>query len=410
MSVFHSSDFVSCASTGKDWREAAKIILEELGAQKPNEHHNFGFLFISDALADDAQSILSLFKSVLKIENWVGGVGLGICANGQSFLDGPAISVMLARFEEDTFCVFPPINLEPDAAENALNPWLDTNDPMLVFACGDPMSEEDPELIIQNLDALCGGFMIGGLSSSRQSHAQFANDTYQGGVCGAVFSSAVPVASTLSQGCDIIGDIHTITRCEGHEIIELDERKAVEVFEDDLRSMVIKKMDVDPDQVEVSETALDDPSALPEEFHSLVRGEVHAALPIRESDGRDYLVRNILGINPDDGAMMISQHVSNNERVMFVHRDHESVYRDLSASLIELRKRVQAERGEFSPKGALYVSCAARAYNEFEGQRKNEMALIHEIIGDVPLTGFYAGGEINKGRLYGYTGILTLFL
>ncbi|MCB1721732.1 MAG: FIST C-terminal domain-containing protein [Alphaproteobacteria bacterium] len=411
MTLLSSSQFMSCAAQGADWREASKTVLEELGEEKPAQQgYNFGFLFVSDALAEDAQSILNLFKSVLKIENWVGGIGLGVCAGGQSFIDGPAVSVMLGKFEPESFCIFPPINLEPEKAKAIMVPWLEAYDPMLVFVCGDPMSEEDPALLLHNLDMACNGFMVGGLTSSRNSHAQFAKDFYQGGLCGALFSDNVPVASTLSQGCDTIGGVHTITRCDGHEILELDGQKAVEVFEHDLRAMAIKKLDVDPDQVLIDEEVLDNPDSMPEEFQSLIQGEVHAALAISESDGQDYLVRNIIGINPDDGAMMISQHVFHGERLMFVHRDHESVYRDLSANLIDLRKRVQEEYGEFAPKGALYISCAARAYNEFDDQQKNEITLIKEIIGDVPLTGFYAGGEINKGRLYGYTGILTLFL
>ncbi len=411
MSLFTTSQFASSAAGGSDWREAAKAVLEDLGEAGPSENYfNFGFLYISDLLAEDAESILNLFKSVLNIENWVGGIGIGVCANGEGFIDKPAISAMIGKFDEDEFQIFPPINLEPDEADALLKPWLDEHEPMLVFVNGDPMTEEDPALILKNLDILCGGFMVGGLTSSRQTHAQFAGEFYEGGLCGAVFSSAIPVASTLSQGCTIISEMHTITRCDGHEVIELDELPAAEVFEQDLRSMVIKKIDVDPDSVLVDEKSLEDPQALPEEFHSLVKGEVHAALPISESDGNDYLVRNIIGMDPDDGAMTIAQHVYNGGRLMFVHRDHDSVYSDLSANLLELRKRVKKETGGFEPKGALYVSCVARAFNEFDGDHKNEMELIHDIIGDVPLTGFYAGGEINKGRLYGYTGILTLFL
>jgi len=411
MSLFSTSQFASSASGGQDWREAAKAVLEDLRSANSSENYfNFGFLYISDHLAEDAESILNLFKSVLNIDNWVGGIGIGVCANGEGFIDKPAISAMVAAFEPDEFQLFPPINLEPDDADACLKPWLDAHDPMLVFVNGDPMTEEDPALMLKNLEVMCDGFMVGGLTSSRKTHAQFAGEFYEGGLCGAVFSTAIPVASTLSQGCTVIGDMHTITRCDGHEVIELDERKASEVFEEELRTMVIKKSDIDPDTVMVDEKALNDPQALPEEFHSLIKGEVHAALPISESDGNDYLVRNIIGINPDDGAMMLAQHVSNGDRLMFVHRDHDSVYSDLSSNLLALRKRVQNETGSFEPKGAIYVSCVARAFNEFDGDHKNEMELIHDIIGDVPLTGFYAGGEINKGRLYGYTGILTLFL
>lgn len=411
MAVFTSSQFASCAAQGADWREAAKTVLEQLeDLNTADNGFNFGFLFISDLLAEDAESILNLFKSVLHIENWVGGVGIGLCGSGERFIDVPAISAMVGRFDEDEFTLFPPINTEPEAMENILKPWLETHEPMLVMAMGDPMSDEDPAHILKTLETTCNGFMVGGLTSSRQSHTQFSRDLFEGGVCGAVFSSAIPVASTLSQGCSVIGDVHTITRCDGHDVMELDECPALEVFEKDLRSMVIEKTNIDPDTVLVDESVLDDPHALPEEFHTLIKGEVHAALPVSESDGQDFLVRNIIGIQNENGAMMISQHVSNGDRLLFVHRDHQSVYEDLSMKLMDLRKRVSEDTGAFEPKGALYISCVARAFNEFDADHADEMALIREIIGEVPLCGFYAGGEISKGRLYGYTGILTLFL
>ncbi|MCD8497943.1 MAG: FIST C-terminal domain-containing protein [Alphaproteobacteria bacterium] len=101
---------------------------------------------------------------------------------------------------------------------------------------------------------------------------------------------------------------------------------------------------------------------------------------------------------------------------LFVYRDDESVRADLSRMLVELRHRVEREQGVFAPKAALYISCLARARCDFgQGGIKpegatGEMALIREVIGDVPTIGFYAGGEIMAARLYGYTGVLTLFL
>lgn len=95
---------------------------------------------------------------------------------------------------------------------------------------------------------------------------------------------------------------------------------------------------------------------------------------------------------------------------MFVHRDEETVREDLSKSLVKLRKRATDASGNFEPKGAIYISCAGRAQAEFENQSDSEMNLIREVIGDIPMVGLYAGGEISNARLYGYTGILTLFL
>ncbi len=325
-------------------------------------------------------------------------------------MDVPAISVLVGRVAPEDFCIFPAMTLETAQAEKTLKPWFEKQDPMLVFVHGDPLSEQNPSVIVKKAEALTGGFVVGGLTTSRTDHLQFADTLQKEGVSGVVFSQNIPVASMLSQGCTPVSPVYTVTRCHEHTVWELDSLKAAPVFEDCIRSMVIKKTDMDPDSVFVDSQALEDIQALPEEFRFLLDGEIHAAFPVLESDQNDYLVRNITGLDPEEGSLTLSESVSKGDRIMFVHRDHETVYQDLSARLVELRRRVEHDTGIFAPKGALYVSCIARAFHQFEGVQKNELALIREIIGDVPLAGFYAGGEVCKARLYGYTGILTLFL
>jgi small ligand-binding sensory domain FIST len=411
MSLFTSSRFASAAASGADWRVTAKSVLEQLeSVRTEGQPFNFGFLYVSDHLAEDASSILNLFKSVLQIEHWTGGVGIGVCGVGQNFIDIPAISAMIGYFEPQDFCMIPPLREDGTTDMTKLTPWLKENEPMYTFVHGDPMADQDPAITLKYLEELSSGFITGGLTSSRRCHAQFADDLFENSMCGVMFSSRVKVASTLSQGCNVIGAAHTITRSDGHTVIELDQRNALEVFENDIRTLVMRTTGKDSDEILVDESALEDKSQIPEEFHSLLKGEVHAALPISESDQNDYLVRNIIGLDQEKGSLTISQHVSNGERILFVHRDHESVSQDLSAKLVALRNRVQREQSVFEPKAAVYVSCVARAFNQFEGGIANELALVRDIIGDIPLAGFYAGGEICKARLYGYTGILTLFL
>jgi len=60
------------------------------------------------------------------------------------------------------------------------------------------------------------------------------------------------------------------------------------------------------------------------------------------------------------------------------------------------------------PRGALYFSCLARGEHMF-GARGAELELIRRVLGEVPLVGFFCNGEISRDRLYGYTGVLTLF-
>ena len=74
------------------------------------------------------------------------------------------------------------------------------------------------------------------------------------------------------------------------------------------------------------------------------------------------------------------------------------------------RERISAElkSGVAKPRGALYFSCVARGEHMF-GSRGAELRVIRDALGEVPLVGFFCNGEISRDRLYGYTGVLTLF-
>ena len=59
-------------------------------------------------------------------------------------------------------------------------------------------------------------------------------------------------------------------------------------------------------------------------------------------------------------------------------------------------------------RGAIYVSCSGRGGPHFGGPSA-ELQIVRHALGDVPLVGFFAGGEIAHQQLYGYTGVLTVF-
>ena len=65
--------------------------------------------------------------------------------------------------------------------------------------------------------------------------------------------------------------------------------------------------------------------------------------------------------------------------------------------------------GDKAIQGGLYFSCVARGVNQF-GPHSVELGIIREVLGDFPLAGFFANGEISNDRLYGHTGVLALFL
>jgi small ligand-binding sensory domain FIST len=116
-------------------------------------------------------------------------------------------------------------------------------------------------------------------------------------------------------------------------------------------------------------------------------------------------VRNLVGIDENEGAVAIGSSVEEGERIMFCRRDRDSAVEDLKRMLNDLKRRA----GGKDIRGGLYFSCVARGPNQF-GPDSAELGLIRETLGDFPVTGFFANGEISNNRLYGYTGVLALFL
>ena len=394
----HQPPFISAAATGTDWREAARAALAQLrGREDELKACTLGFLYITDALGADAAHILELVRTVTGVKHWVGACGVGVCAAGVAHVDKPAVALLMGAFAADDFCLFPPVDLDITPVRAALAPWLEQQDPMLVLAHGDPLSDNDPAHTLAELAAEVGGFFAGGLASARGRHVQFADGVVEGGLSGVAFSSDIEVMTTLSQGCAPMGARHTITRARENMVLELDGRPAFAVFSEELRALA----------------QAGGPSTEQEEGGTInIRGEVHVAFPVPGHETRDYLVRHALGIDPDEGWIAVAYPVREDMPMMFVHRDDVTVRADLSRALLELRERVIRQKGAFEPRGALYVSCVARANAAFaeEGAPGDEMTLVREILGDIPMAGFYANGEIAGGHLYGYTAVVILFL
>ena len=133
-------------------------------------------------------------------------------------------------------------------------------------------------------------------------------------------------------------------------------------------------------------------------------GNLMVAFPVPGSDTGDYLVRNLMGIDPQRGWLAVGELVEPGRAMTFCRRDREAAKTDLRRMLSEIKGRLTGP-----PRAGLYFSCVARGENLF-GPGSAEMQLIRDELGDLPLAGFYANGEISNNRLYGYTGVLALFL
>ncbi|MCH8038515.1 MAG: FIST C-terminal domain-containing protein, partial [Proteobacteria bacterium] len=135
-----------------------------------------------------------------------------------------------------------------------------------------------------------------------------------------------------------------------------------------------------------------------------VGGYIFAAFPISGSDTGDYLVRNLTGIDLAKGRISVAEEIEPGRRILFCRRDHDTAQSDLRRMVREVKQRAGA-----APKAGLYFSCVARGPNLF-GSDSEELRLIRDELGEIPLAGFFGNGEIFHNRLYGYTGVLALFV
>ena len=92
-----------------------------------------------------------------------------------------------------------------------------------------------------------------------------------------------------------------------------------------------------------------------------------------------------------------------NQTLQFCRRDSDSAREDMQRMLDDLKRRIPG-----TPRGGLYYSCLGRGQDLF-GEDSAELKMIEETLGDFPLVGFFANGEISNDQLYGYTGVLTVF-
>ena len=372
-----TNDFLVAHASAAKWKDAAAEIIVSL--KNVTAEHRLGFLYVTDDYADSLKDIYVFLKQNTGVPHWVGTVGFGICAPATEYFGKAAMAVMIAPIPEDAFRTFNGVKSDVSAVVSNLQEWIGDTPPLIVTHA-DPRNQNVPE-IIEDLSRETNGFLIGGLTASRGAHPQLAEDVAEGEVSGVMMSlEAVPVAAALTQGCSPIGEIHRITSCEQNILIEIDGKPALDVFKEDIGEILARDL-------------------------SKVAGYIFAALPVSGSDTGDYLVRNLTGIDPEQGLLAIGEYVEPGDHIMFCRRDHDSAVEDMRRMLGDLRKRA----GNAPIRGGLYYSCCARGPNQF-GENSEELALIAEELGDFPLVGFFANGEISNNRLYGYTGVLTLFL
>ena len=372
-----AGEFRSATATAARWQDAVGKLVVDLG--KPDGGHRLGFVYVTEDFAADLPDIEVLLRQTTGVPHWVGAAGMGVCGYKSEHFGEPAMSALVMPIEAEGFRLFGGVKAGVSETVDENSDWLSANDPPLAVVHADPKNAQVQDLVGELADR-ANAYLVGGLTSGQAGAMQVAGRPTSGGLSGVFLSPwALPVAVGLTQGCSPIGPAHTVTRADGNVLIELDDQPALAVFQNDIGA----KLSRDLRQVD---------------------GYIFAALPVTGSDTGDYLVRNLMGIDRENGLLAIGDVVADGDKVMFCRRDENSAVEDLRRMLGRLKQRCAG-----GIRGGLYHTCVARGPNQF-GPDAREMKIITEELGEFPIAGLFANGEINHNRLYGYSGVLTLFL
>jgi len=234
--------------------------------------------------------------------------------------------------------------------------------------------------------------VMGGLASGDYSEqltqVYLNNDVFEEGGVAISIGGDVKLAGVTSQGCTPIGDTWTLTKVDDNIIHEIGNRPAYEVLAETFNGLT------------------------PEEQKS-ARGNLFIGLVVNEYLDEfhrgDFLIRNLLGADPNSGSIAVGALPRLGQTVQFQRRSAAAATEDMN----ELLARTKSKLGEATIYGGCLCSCNGRGQNMF-GKPNHDAEMIQQRLGPLGLAGFFCNGEIGpigeRNFLHGYTASLALFV
>lgn len=405
-----SMKWVNALSTRPSLEAAVEDVVEQ--AQKLLQlPADLGLVFISSAFASEYSRLMPLLQEKLSRENLSLPALIGCCGGGVTGIDakgnvqevegGAALSLTLAHLPDvkvQTFHISTDILPDPDSSPDA---WVELlgvppQDQPYFILLSDAMSSGTNDLL-QGLDfAYAGAAKVGGLADAGSfgNHSSLFCDfkQYRDGVVGVALSGNLVMETIVAQGCRPIGQPYQVVEGERNILLKLEESAYGKTH-----------------------TPLEIVQGIFEELNEADRALAQRSLSIgiaqsafkQTLEQGDFLIRNVLGVDPRTGAMAIGDRVRPGQRLQFHIRDAEASEDDLTLLL----ERYQNQDQTSSPAGALMFACLGRGEGLYN--RPNFDSRLFTRYLNVPLGGFFCNGEIgpvgNTTFLHGYTSVFGIF-
>lgn len=372
-------------------RAAAKIF-SELGKQEPD----LLTVFVSSHHAAQFEQLAAMLQREFENTFLFGCSASAIIGGSREIEDRPALSlsgallpgVRLRGTHLDASQV-PQLYAPPNVWEDALQLTANQQPSLLILT--DPLSFE-PANFLRGLDRVFPNCTkVGGLASGVTQKGSAAlylgKQVHRSGAITLALTGNARVDAVVTQGCRPIGDPMFVTAAHENLVREIDGHAPREALA----------------------TLFEQLSPTDRELfhHSLFLG-IAMRSDASEYVPGDFLVRSILGLDPQSGALWVNGQVPAQSVVQFHLRDASTSAFDLERTLTQYR----ATRLPATPAGALLFSCLGRGVGLY-GQPDHDSNAFRRLVADIPVAGFFGHGEIgpvqNATYVHGYTSVFAVF-
>lgn len=379
--------------------EAAVAEVVEVATASIQAPADLGLVFISSAFTSEYPRLLPLLAERLTVPVLIGCSGGGIIGMQQGQIQEmegtPALSLTLAHLPGVEVSAFHLVQGELPDLDSSPEAWVEllgvAPSPTAHFILLSEVTSSQINDLLPGLDfAYPGSVCLGGLASSSQLGGRislFLNDRiYKEGTVGVALSGNIIVDTIVAQGCRPIGKPYQVSSCDRNILLELEELPPLVVLRELLESL----------------SEYDRQLAQNSLFVGVARDEFKLNL-----EQGDFLIRNLLGVDPKFGAIAIGDRLRPGQRIQFHLRDAQTSAEDLEYLLERYQKQNQSEQAA----GALMFSCLGRG-EELYGKPNFDSQMFRRYLNHVPLGGFFCGGEIGpvggNTFLHGYTTVFGI--
>jgi small ligand-binding sensory domain FIST len=393
MKTTETTRFTSALSESVDWQQAVDEVCSQVrGPDDPPP--DLVVMFFSSDHSEVAEQLAAEVHRRLQCDALLGTSAESVLGRGQEVEQQPALSLWAGWLPGASLLPMK-LDFERTPEGGVILGWPDDlpedwQDPAALLVLADPFSFP-MELLLERFNAdqpgmpICGG-MASGCSVPGESRLVLAGDCMSEGAVAVRLGGELKIRTLVSQGCRPIGEHMVITQSEHNVVQQLRGESAM------LRLKEVFDRLPANDQERVQQ--------------GLFLGRVVSEYQDDFGQG-DFLIRNVIGMDPEQGTITVADYMRAGQTVQFHIRDQETA----SAELVQLLSSLQAD-DSFQPAGGLLFTCNGRGSRLFDTPH-HDATMVQQHLADIPLAGFFAQGEIGpiggENFLHGFTASVILF-